>query len=78
MGQKSNKPVKQPNPYIRFTTIAFQMGITIYLGSELGKWLDVKFPNDNQLFYKIISLVAIFIAIYSVIKQVQKITNQDQ
>ncbi|MEP3837359.1 MAG: AtpZ/AtpI family protein [Algibacter sp.] len=68
---------KKLNPYIRFTSIAIQMGLTIYLGSKLGEWLDVKLGNENQLYYKIISLLAVFIAIYSVIKQVIKITNNN-
>ncbi|MBB5266588.1 membrane protein DedA with SNARE-associated domain [Algibacter amylolyticus] len=53
------------------------MGLTIYLGSKLGAWLDVKLGNENQLYYKIVSLIAVFFAIYSVIKQVIKITNKD-
>ena len=53
------------------------MGITIYLGSKLGAWLDVRFENENQLYYKIVSLLAVFIAIFSVIKQVIKITNNN-
>jgi len=72
----AKKQEKQFNPYIRFSTIAIQMGLTIYLGSKLGEWLDVKFENKNQLYYKIVSLIAIFIAIFSVIKQVTKITNK--
>lgn len=71
------KPKKQLNPYIKFSSIAIQMGLTIYLGSKLGAWLDVKLQNENQLYYKIVSLLAVFIAIYSVIKQVIKITNKD-
>ncbi len=78
MALKNNKPGNRPNPYIRFTTIAFQMGATIYLGSELGKWLDVKFPNEQQLYYKVVSLVAIFLAIFSVIRQVIRLTNKEQ
>lgn len=53
------------------------MGLTIYLGSELGKWLDTVYPNKDQLFHKVISLVAIFVAMFSVISQVLKITNKD-
>jgi membrane protein DedA with SNARE-associated domain len=74
---KKNKPGKRPNPYLRFTSIALQMGLTIYLGSELGKWLDTVYPNKDQLFHKVISLVAIFVAMFSVISQVLKITNKD-
>lgn len=53
------------------------MGLTIYLGSLLGKWLDQKYPNDNQLYVKICTLAAVFISMYSVIKQVTKLTNKD-
>ena len=53
------------------------MGLTIYLGSKLGEWLDVKFNNQDQLYYKIVSLVAVFVSMASVIFQVLKITNKD-
>ena len=74
---RKQKSKKQFNPYIRFSSIAIQMGLTIYLGSKLGEWLDVKLENQDQLYYKIVSLLAVFIAIFSVIKQVIKITNKD-
>ena len=74
----NQKPKKQLNQYIKFTSIAFQMGITIYLGSKLGEWLDIKFNNTNQLFYKITTLFAVFLAMFSVIRQVLKITNKDK
>jgi membrane protein DedA with SNARE-associated domain len=69
---------KKPlNKYVRFTGIAFQMGGTIYLGSLLGGWLDTKFINEHELYTKIVTLVAVFISMFSVIRQVIKITNQD-
>lgn len=74
MTQKQKKPL---NPYVRFTTIALQMGLTIYLGSKLGEWLDVKFDNENQLYYKIVTLCSVFIAIFAVIRQVINLTNKD-
>ncbi|MHC9089230.1 AtpZ/AtpI family protein [Tenacibaculum sp. IMCC1] len=76
MSKDSKK--KPLNKYIRFTGIALQMGLTIYLGSLLGKWLDQKYPNDNQLYVKICTLVAVFGAIYSVIRQVIKITDNNE
>ncbi|MFD1615882.1 AtpZ/AtpI family protein [Gelatiniphilus marinus] len=75
--KNSPKPKKTPNKYIRFTSMAIQMGLTIYLGSKLGEWLDVKFNNSNQLYFKIVSLIAVFMAIFSVIYQVLKLTNKD-
>ena len=78
MEEKENKKTKkQLSPYIRFTSIGLQMGLTIYLGSKLGAWLDGKFPNEDQLYYKTVSLLAVFLAIFSVIRQVIKITNKN-
>ena len=74
----AQKPKKQLNPYIRFTSIAFQMGITIWLGSLLGSWLDINYGSDNQFYFKTITLIAVFIAMYAVIKQVTKITNNQK
>lgn len=69
---------KKPlNKYVRFTGIAFQMGGTIYLGSLLGGWLDIQFPNENEMYTKIVTLLSVFGAMFSVIRQVTKMTNQD-
>ncbi|MGB6151350.1 MAG: AtpZ/AtpI family protein [Pricia sp.] len=47
--------------------IGLQMGLTIYLGNLLGSWLDQKFEQD---FWEIgMTLFAIFVSLYSVIKQ---------
>lgn len=77
MGNQKNSPKKPLNKYIQFTGIAFQIGVTIYLGSILGGWLDNKYPNNHQLYTKICTLVAVFVAIYSVIKQVSKLSKDD-
>lgn len=78
MDNKNQKPKKQLNKYVRFTSIALQMGLTIYLGSLLGAWVDSKVGNTNQLYYKIITLLAVFLAMFSVIRQVLNITNNDK
>lgn len=70
--QKQKKPL---NKFIRFSGIALQMGLTIYLGSLLGEWLDNKYPNNNQLYTKICTLVAVFGAIFSVIVQVTNLSK---
>ncbi|CAM1372126.1 conserved hypothetical protein [Tenacibaculum litoreum] len=75
MSKDSKK--KPLNKYIRFTGIALQMGLTIYLGSLLGEWLDQKYPNDNQLYVKICTLAAVFGAMLSVIIQVTNLTKND-
>ncbi|WP_452221552.1 AtpZ/AtpI family protein [Lacinutrix salivirga] len=69
----TQKQKKQLNPYIRFTAIALQMGLTIYLGNALGLWLDKKYALTYL--ENTITLLAVFIAIYSVIMQVIKFTK---
>ncbi len=73
MAKKTNK--NQLNTYLRFSGIAIQIGLTIYLGNLLGKWLDGKFINNDELYTKICTLVAVFVAIFSVIKQVSKLSK---
>ena len=43
----------------------------------LGEWLDGKYPNPNQMYVKICTLVAVFLAMYSVIRQVSNLSNND-
>lgn len=64
------------NNYARFTGIGFQMLATIGLGVFVGIMLDEYYPNQYQLFTIICSLASIGIAIYSVVRQVNK-TNKN-
>jgi membrane protein DedA with SNARE-associated domain len=72
------KPPKkgQLNKYLQLTGVAFQMGLTIYLGVYFGKKLDVYYQNTNKLFTIILTLVSLVIAIYSVIAQLKTIDDK--
>jgi len=70
----NNKPNK-PNTFIRFTSAGLQMGLTIWLGNELGKWLDIRYQKD--FFETSITLFSIFISIYFVVSQVIKVSKDD-
>ena len=48
-----------------------QMGLTIYLGFLLGKWLDTTF--ETNFLKETVTLLAIFLSMYSLIKQVNKL-----
>lgn len=61
--------------WIKFTSLGLQMGITIYLGSLLGEWLDDKYPSESFSYFKIVTLIAVFIAIVSIIREVIKMNN---
>ncbi len=73
--ENQKPPKKQLNKYLRLTGIGLQMGITIYLASYLGKWLDVKYPNENNLYTIILTMLGVVISFYSLLKQVKKLNN---
>lgn len=60
-----------------FSGIAIQMGVVIALGAFLGVFLDKKFPNEYSAYTIICSLAGVFLAMYSVIKQLQKFNKDD-
>lgn len=72
-----------PNPkknnykkWLILINIPFQMGITIFLFSYLGSWLDQKYPNQDNLYVKIITMVGVVLALYNVIRQVNKLNKE--
>ena len=78
--QKNNKDQKAKNRlknYAQFFGAGFQMLATIGLGVFIGYKLDEKFPNEYKLYTVIFSLVFIGIALYALIKQVSKFSNQN-
>jgi len=58
--------------------MGFQMIATIGLGVYGGIKLDEKFPNKYKAFTLICSLTSIGVALYLVIKQVNKVSNQNK
>ena len=57
----------------RLSGMALQMGLTIYLGNLLGKWIDSKYTPDfaETLF----TLLAIALAMYAMIRQVTQLNK---
>lgn len=62
--------------YARFSAIAIQMGVTIFAGAYIGKWLDSKYSTDKNWFTIILTLSSVAIALISVLKQVNKINKE--
>lgn len=71
------KPPKKDNKglqtAVKLSGIGIQMGITIYLGNLLGSWLDEKYTT-NYLEISI-TLVAIFVSMYSMIRQANNLNK---
>lgn len=60
-----------------FSGVAIQMGVIIGLGVFLGVTLDEKYPNKYSAFTVIFSLSGVFLAMYTVIKQLQKMNKNE-
>lgn len=65
------------NRYIELIGIAAQMGVTIFLGAYFGKWLDERYASEKKWFTIGMTLLAVFVSLYLVIKQVNKIKDDE-
>jgi uncharacterized membrane protein YfcA len=70
---QKNNPKKPLNKALQLSGAGLQMGLTIYLGFLLGKWLDRSL--ETNFLKEIVTLIAIFLAMYSLIKQANKIND---
>ncbi len=70
--EPSRKKKKALNSYARYSSIAFQMlGIMlagVFGGRELDRWLEMQFP----VFTLTLTILAVILAIYFVIKDLLK------
>ena len=73
---KKNKK-KQPKRFIILVAVASQMGITIFLGASLGKYLDAKYQSEKPWFTITLTLFALLISLYSVLQTLNKLNNDD-
>ncbi|WP_246147035.1 AtpZ/AtpI family protein [Seonamhaeicola marinus] len=73
MENKDKEPKKQLKQIAALSGIAIQMGLTIYLFVMLGKWLDATYNNSGKAFLIICTLVGVAIALYAVLKQINRL-----
>ena len=71
----SNKQDKSPNKWLALINIPFQMGIIIVGFAWMGSWLDKKYPNPNELYFIIFTMLGVGIALYNVIRQVNQLNK---
>lgn len=72
---------KEDNPlrkYVRFSTVALQMGIVIAAGALGGRWIDQKQGDEFPLWTLILTLIAIFGSLFQVIREVIKMGKEDE
>ncbi|MHC5201043.1 AtpZ/AtpI family protein [Myroides sp. LJL119] len=66
---------KGPNKWLSLITMPVQMGVTIFIFSTLGQWLDNKYNLQEGLANKICTLIGVALALYQVIKQVNRLNR---
>ena len=54
------------------------MGVTIFAGAYLGKWLDEKYATEKNWFTMICTIAAVAISLYMVLKQIKKVNESDE
>lgn len=60
---------KQPNRWLVFSGLAFQIGVMMYLMVKLGNWIETKISSENKLPTLFCSFVGLFILVYLIKKQ---------
>lgn len=70
-------PNKGYRKALRLSGIGIQMGATIFAGAYAGKYLDSKYPMDKRWFTIGLTLLAVAIAMYFVLKQVNQLNDED-
>ena len=77
MSENSNQEKRRSMRFLRLSGIGIQMGATVFLGAYVGRWLDGKYPADKKWFTIGLTLLAVCISLYNVLKQVNKLNELD-
>ncbi|MFD1553138.1 hypothetical protein DNU06_12470 [Putridiphycobacter roseus] len=64
--------------YLKYSSLGFQMAITVGLAAWGGQYFDKKFENEQPIFTIVLILIGIAIALYQVIREVNKLTKEDE
>ncbi len=73
MTQNQNQNKNNYKKWLGLINIPVQMGIIIYLFYKLGFWLDENYVSQKVYYFKIFTLVGVFIALYNVYRQVSEL-----
>ena len=66
---------KKPNYWLSLSGIAIQMGVIVFLGAKGGQWLDEKYSDGGTTYTVVLTLAAVAISMYLVIKQTNKLNS---
>ena len=72
------KKENKSSVWLKFSSLGLQMGLSIYIASLLGTWLDKNHPSDIFGYNKVLTLFAIFGITFSTIRQVIKMSKDEE
>ena len=58
--------------YVKYSTFAIQMGITVFLGAYLGKYLDGEYPAEKKWFTMVFTILAVGLALFNLLRQLKR------
>ncbi len=76
--ENPNEKLKPLKRYLQLSGIAVQMGITIFLFSLGGRELDKHYETQKEWFTIIAVLLGVFVSLYVVIKQLNRINEKNK
>lgn len=57
--------------YVKYSGFAIQMGVTIFAGAYLGKYLDAKYPMEKKWFTMLFTVLAVFLSLFNLLRQLK-------
>ncbi len=75
MSDEQKKKKGPKNRFLRLTGIGAQMGVTIFLGAYIGRWLDNTYPSDKKWWTIGLTIFSVAVALYSTLKQVNRLNE---
>ena len=73
----ANKPTGKYRNLARFSGVGIQIGLTIYLGSIFGKWLDEKYEFEKPYFTLSIIILCFGLSMFLLITKLNKWNNEN-
>lgn len=76
--QNSDPKKGSARKWLQLINIPVMMGLIVFLFAQGGIWLDKKYPNPDNNYVKILTLIGVAIAMYNVHRQLQAINKSDK
>lgn len=68
-----NQNKKNATKWLGLINIPIQMGVIIFIFYKIGLWLDSNYNNPKVYYFKIFTIIGVFLALYNVYRQVSEI-----